>query len=114
MGSKVRGSSRITDTDLFDQQQRYDQSGKTASAFCEAEGIAVSTFYQRRARLKQRARAGRAEVAKRAAPFIDAGTALMLPPARARMPSPRAREAADRVEVRIELGCGVVLQVTRS
>ena len=71
------------------------------------------TFYQRRARLKKQRQRGVADVAKRSATFIDAG-AVVAPSARAMMQSPSVRETSARVEVRIDLGGGVVLYVTRS
>ena len=35
-----------------EQQLRYEASGKSVTAFCRGEGVAESTFYQRRAQLK--------------------------------------------------------------
>lgn len=44
---------RRSDGKLEVQQRRFDESGQSAVAFCRAEGIPISTFYQRRARLKK-------------------------------------------------------------
>jgi hypothetical protein len=99
---------------LEDQQRRYEMSGKSAIAFCQDEGIPISTFYQRRARLRKkkaaRSRPGAPAVAGR---FIDAGPMIVAPPALSLTPHPM-RPSSQRVEVRIDLGGGVVLHVTRA
>ena len=67
-----------------EQQLRYEASGKSVTAFCRGEGVAESTFYQRRSRLK-----GGKRVAPRSDPtvvgksrtgFIDAGTMVIAVP----------------------------------
>ncbi len=113
MGSNARGS-RIAEFDLHDQQKRFEASGRTAVLFCREEGIPVSTFYQRRAHWK-RAREGRTAIMQRKAPFIDAGTAVLgAPVVTSKMPDHPERHSADWKEVRIDLGGGVVVHITRS
>jgi len=110
--SAARGGQRDL---LFQEQQiRFESSGKTIAAFCKDEGVPVSTFYQRRARLKKRLPKRSLSLAKRPAPFIDAGAVMVSAPTRAMMPHYPGREPIERVEVRIDLGGGVVLHVSRS
>lgn len=109
--------------EFHEQQQRYEASGKSVTAFCRGEGLAESTFYQRRARLK-----GAKRVAPRSAPtavgkertgFIDAGPMVIAVPGDQAVRAGCAmREApaepASGVEVRLELGGGLVLYVRRT
>ena len=114
MGSNARGS-RIAEFDLHDQQKRFEASGKTVVMFCREEGIPVSTFYQRRAHWKKRVREGRTAITQRKAPFIDVGTAVLgAPVVTSKIPEYPERQSADWKEVRIDLGGGVVVHVTRS
>jgi hypothetical protein len=73
----------------------------------------VSTFYQRRARLKQLDHSKRAGVATRQVAFIDAGAVAISPMARATVPSGSLKTPA-RLEVRLDLGDGLVLHVSRN
>ena len=115
MGRATKAAGgRHRDPLLQEQQRRFESSGKTATAFCKDEGVALSTFYQRRARVKKQGHKGAAGVAKRTATFIDAGALVVAPAAGAMMRSHSARESDARVEVRIDLGGGVVLHVSRS
>jgi hypothetical protein len=103
------------DAKLQDQQRRYEMSGKSAIAFCQDEGIPISTFYQRRARLKKKVAGRRPGARALAGRFIDAGAMIVAPPALPAMQMPhRMVQSSERVEVRIDLGGGVVLHVTRS
>ncbi len=113
MGSNAQ-RSRIAEFDLHDQQKRFEASGKTVVMFCREEGIPVSTFYQRRAHWK-RGREGRTAITQRKAPFIDVGTAVLgAPVVTSKIPDHPERQSADWKEVRIDLGGGVVVHVTRS
>ena len=115
MGRATKAAgSRHRDPRFQEQQRRFERSGKTATAFCKDEGVALSTFYQRRARVKKQDRTREAGVAKRTAAFIDAGALVVAPAVGALMRSHSARESDGRVEVRIDLGGGVVLHVSRS
>ena len=102
------------DAKLEDQQRRYEMSGKSAVAFCQDEGIPVSTFYQRRARLKKKAAGSRHGARAVAGRFIDAGAVVVAPPVLSAMQPHHMPRSGERVEVRIDLGGGVVLHVTRS
>ena len=109
--------------EFHEQQRRYEKSGKSVTAFCRGEGVAESTFYQRRARLK-----GGKRVAPRSDPtaagklrtgFIDAGPMVIAVPgdravreACAQRETPA--EPANGVEVRLDLGGGLVLYVRRT
>ena len=110
--SKAAGG-RHRDLRFEEQQRRFERSGKTATAFCRDEGVALSTFYQRRARVKKQSQTREAGVAKRKATFIDAGALVVAPAAGVVLRSHPARESEARVEVRIDLGGGVVLHVSR-
>lgn len=114
MGRAAKAAGgRQRDPRFQEQQRRFERSGKTATAFCKDEGVALSTFCQRRARLKKQGQTNEAGVAKRTATFIDAGALVAAPAVRAMMESHAARESDARVEVRIDLGAGVVLHVSR-
>jgi hypothetical protein len=91
---------------------RFDQAGTTVSAFCAREGLSESSFYRWRERLGSVGdaggaalrRSGRSELAvrPRAAGFIDLGQ-LATPP----------RDAGAGLDLRLDLGGGVVLQIVR-
>lgn len=106
-----------------EQQVRYEASGKSVTAFCRSEGVAESTFYQRRARLNggKRAapRSGPTATRKERTGFIDAGPMVIAVPGEAGLRAGCAmREAPAEpgggVEVRLELGGGLVLFVRRT
>jgi len=86
---------------------RQVQSGSSVAEFCEREGLSVASFYGWRSKLRQKsdARSGSLTVTekpKQAAThtngFIDLGALGMRGP---------------RIEVRLELGGGVALQLVR-
>lgn len=91
---------------------RFGGSGETVSAFCAREGLSPSSFYRWRERLGAAGSAGAAVPQRRgrselaappdAAGFIDLGP-LTAP----------TREAAGALELRLDLGGGVVLQISR-
>ena len=90
----------------------FGEAGETVSAFCAREGLSSSSFYRWRERLGSVGDAGgaalrhggRSELAvpPRAAGFIDLGH-LATPP----------RDAGAGLELRLDLGGGVVLQIVR-
>ena len=93
------------------------------TAFCRGEGVAESTFYQRRAQLKGGKRAApRSEPTagcKERTGFIDAGPMVIAVPGDRGIRAVCAmREApaepGSGVEVRLELGGGLVLFVRRT
>ena len=86
---------------------RQVQSGSTVAEFCEREGLSVASFYGWRSKLRQKGDAGSGTVAVTQKPgqaerpvggFIDLGALGM---------------GGARVEVRLELGGGVALQLVR-
>lgn len=121
-----------------DEQVQFEASGLTVREFCRQNSRSVSGFYQRRAVIRELGYPGlRPRQASKARPqtsatsvgFIDAGIlestgqvknlsadakVASAPPA---MPPRRVREegkaANASVEVRIDLGLGVVLTIVR-
>jgi hypothetical protein len=91
---------------------RFGEAGSTVSAFCAREGLSTSSFYRWRERLDSVGDAGgaaprsggRSELAVQptAAGFIDLGH-LGGPP----------RDVGAGLELRLDLGGGVVLQIVR-
>ena len=115
MGTRKEAARLRRDDDrLSDQQRRFDASGQSAAAFCRAEGVPVSTFYQRRARLKKQGRRNGNSAGATVASFIDAGALVVSAPARPAALPLQAAERRDGVEVCIDLGGGVVVRVART
>lgn len=86
---------------------RQVQSGSTVAEFCKGEGLSVASFYGWRSKLRQKgdASSGSAEVTRQPGQtdsqvggFIDLGALGM---------------GGPRVEVRLDLGGGVALQLVR-
>jgi len=92
--------------------QRHAQSGKSIAAFCRDEAVSTASFHIWRAKLA--AASGHAANLAKPAAFIDLGairdTASVMsiahPPASA--PAPSAG-----IDVRIDLGGGIVLTISR-
>ncbi len=91
--------------------RRFEGAGATVSEFCAREGLSTSSFYRWRERLGSggdegsAARSGRRSelsMPATAAGFIDLGR-LAAPP----------RDAGAGLELRLDLGGGVVLQIVR-
>jgi putative transposase len=85
---------------------QFEESGLSVSQFCEREGLGPASFYHWRSRLssvdtRRRRRAPAAAVlpAPRGS-FLDLGTLA-------------GASSSSRMEVRLELGDGVVVHVTR-
>ena len=78
---------------------RQAASGLSVAAFCTREGLSAASFYQWRTRLRGAAGAAARKVAGEppAHAFVDLGPLTM---------------GAGRVELRIDLGGGVVLQLS--
>jgi transposase-like protein len=76
---------------------RQSSSGLSVSDFCRREGINASLFRRWRSTLKADAGTARGQpAAEVAVPFIDLGD---------------IRSSRSRVEVRLELGAGIVLSI---
>jgi len=85
---------------------RFDASGESVTGFCKREGLHTSSFNRWRQRLSgqptvQAKTPGKASRPAPAASFIEMG-------------SMAAGPASGRLEVRLDLGGGVVLQLVRS
>jgi len=97
-GKRIRRSAEVW-RELI---ARQSSSGMAVPEFCRREGLNASVFWRWRSRLKRgtagrpvRARAAAPEIA---APFIDLGD---------------LRTGGSRLEVRLDLGVGVVLSIAR-
>lgn len=82
--------------------ERFAQSGLTARAFCDREGISTASFYRWRSILEGSPQKPRSQkspmVADPAAGFVDLGA---------------LSTSASRLEVRLDLGGGVLLHLVR-
>lgn len=85
--------------------ERFSDSGLSVPAFCERESISEGSFYRWRAILQRGSAHKRQQpmvtakpTSNAAAPFVDLGT---LTP------------GSSRVELRVDLGGGVLLQLVR-
>lgn len=81
---------------------RFAQSGLTARAFCDREGISTASFYRWRSILKGSQQKSRSQkpsiVADPAVGFVDLG---------------ELSTSGSRFEVRLDLGGGVLLHLVR-
>ena len=125
MNEKVAATAREQRVKQWrEEQQRQEKSGLSVTAFCRREGVAESTFYQRATRLGRGKREARGLgikpvaqlVAQERARFIDAGPLVIAAPGERVLGVQReaAQERAGGVEVRLELGGGLVLYVRRT
>ena len=82
---------------------KFGRSGLSARAFCSQEGINASTFNWWRSRLNHRSRAlpSARPMSAAAGAFVDLGT----------LSAPSA--AGERLELRLDLGGGVILHLVR-
>ena len=83
---------------------RFAASDQQIGAFCQAESVSEATFYRWRKRLAE------AGGAAPAAGFIDVG---VMPPAPAVPSMTQCESASAMLEVRLDLGHGLVLQIVR-
>jgi hypothetical protein len=89
-----------------DRVARFSSSGQKVEVFCRDEGVSAWSFYQWRKRLGAVERQAKAPTA--AAPFIDLGT-VPAPPVCERTREDRRSD----MEIRIELGGGIIVQIAR-
>jgi hypothetical protein len=84
--------------------RRFDGAGSTVSDFCARQGLNTASFYRWRTRLgaARRVRPSALSVQPSATGFIDLGS---LPVA--------TRDACNALELRLDLGGGIVLQIVR-
>jgi hypothetical protein len=82
--------------------ERFEESGMTAPAFCARERISRQSLYRWRSRLggesDEALIAKAAQLTNKTAGFIDLGD---------------LRSGGSRLEVRLDLGAGVVLSIAR-
>jgi hypothetical protein len=84
--------------------ERFGGSGLTAESFCEQEGISLPSLKRWRLKIGQGAseavtkRVDRSVAAPQAAEFVDLGA---------------LRSCSSRVELRLDFGGGVILQLSR-
>ena len=98
-----------------DRLARHAGSGETVAAFCRSEAIAAASFYQWRKRsLLQQGDTGQARQASTLVPnFIDLGPVVAVPISPApTLPATVALPAG--IDVRLELGNGMVLRIVRA
>ena len=108
-------STAQKETRWLERIVRQRASGKTIAAFCLEENLGKSTFSYWRRRLgvgTVAAAAGRKRTA-RSAPFVDVGPIKAVRPAELATGEGMADESTAGVELRLELGGGVVLHLTR-
>ena len=91
--------------------RRQAQSGQSIAEFCRREGITAASFYMWRGRHRSRAVAavGKPAASQLPASFIDVGTMVKRQGAADAIPG----TAVGRIELRIDLGGGMVLQLVR-
>jgi site-specific recombinase XerC len=79
--------------------ERFEGSGLSAESFCEHEGVSLSSLKRWRLKVGQDASNAAAKVAApQAAEFVDLGA---------------LRAGSSRVELRLDFGGGVILQLSR-
>ena len=93
---------------------RYAASKLTVEAFCRREAVPVGTFYGWRSRLRARDVDAARMPQAAPAPFIDLGP-VNGTAAGAAMPGrdPAPHHARSAIDVRLDLGFGVVLHIVR-
>jgi cell division protein FtsI/penicillin-binding protein 2 len=95
--------------------RRFDASGQTVSGFCEREGLCVSSFYRWRERAGQsRSEVTSAQPLQARTPFRQSSDAGFIDLGRlSDSPGATLGAAASGLEIRLELGAGVVLHLVR-
>lgn len=114
MGKSRQTSIAQRESEWRNHVARQASSGQTIVAFCRSEAISEGCFYSWRKRLQTEANSGALTPSATPAPFIDLGMVknadanmAMLCPDRAKQPAPSG------IEVRIDLGGGIVLTIAR-
>ena len=97
---------------------RFAASKLTVDAFCQSEAVSVASFYLWRTRLRSSQgnalTASRAVSVAAASPFIDLGSVrhpVISPTAAINTPVPHHEPSA--INIRLELGGGMVLHIAR-
>lgn len=110
MNQTALASRRATGVSEFaDQQSRFANSGLSTRDFCAVEGISTATFYKRRARVREMEGSAGAPARHQLMPvssrparqeFIDIGAVS-------------GGGACVKAQVHLDLGGGVVVQISR-
>lgn len=97
-----------------DEQEQFEASGLTARKFCELHRLNASTFYKRRERLAELSADNVVAAGQKVATFIDAGSieSTVVKP-RACEPELVDSQAPTALELRLDLGAGIILTLTR-
>lgn len=96
-----------------DEQEQFEASGLTARKFCELNQLNPSTFYKRRERLVELSVDNVVATSQKVATFIDAGSIDSSVNPSARAPELVDSQAPPTLELRIDLGAGIILTLTR-
>jgi len=96
-----------------DEQKQFEASGLTARKFCELNQLNPSTFYKRRERLVELSVDNVVAAGQKVATFIDAGSIDSAVKSRGREPELIDAQAPPTLELRIDLGAGITLTLTR-
>ena len=100
--------------DWFEDQQQFMSSGLSAREFCRQRLLNISTFYNRRERLAELGLNNFVAPHQARASFIDAGSiqSFTIPQAREALGSTTS-VAPTGIELRIDLGAGMIVTLTR-
>ena len=96
-----------------DEQEQFEASGLTARKFCELHRLNASTFYKRRERLAELSTDNVIAPSQKVVTFIDAGSIESTEKPSARAPELVDSHASPILELRIDLGAGITLTLTR-
>ena len=113
MGKQSGATAFKREATWRDRMARQAGSGQSVEVFCKNEGVSAWSFYRWRKLLGVSMKPSKAVVRKLPVPFVDLGS----------MPAPQVPtelsgkrmpvERAGGVEIRIDLGGGVMLTVVR-
>ena len=96
-----------------DAQKQFEASGLTARKFCELNQLNPSTFYKRRERLVELSVDHLVGAGQKVATFIDAGSIDAAVKSRTCEPESVDSQAPPILKLRIDLGAGITLTLTR-
>ena len=113
MGKQSVASALKRESAWRDRMARHAGSGQSVEVFCKNEGVSAWSFYRWRKLLGVGRKPSKGLARKLPVPFVDLGS----------MPAPHVHnelsgkrmpvERAGGIEIRIDLGGGVVLTVAR-
>ena len=104
-----RGRRHLGEAKWRELLSRFDAGSDTVEAFCKREGVATSSFHRWRSRTDAVAQADRDARQPRQAGFVDLG--MLSPPSGSSWST--GTGSAGRLELTLDLGCGVTLRVAR-